>query len=196
MSNLLNRTAASGVLLTALIDHRNGICRVGKGLSRDNLNVEPVELLSGAKGASVFLFASHRLVWDQEQQYLASYDSAFRLYADADFLEPLLRYEYVRDNSPHPEAHIHVHAEWTCTAPMLGTSPPRKLHLPVGGRRFRPSLEDLIEFLINEGFTAGKPAWQQAIADHREEWMALQLKAAVRRSPGIALEVLREMGEI
>lgn len=196
MANLLNRTVASGVHINALIHAQAGVCRVGQGLSKHNLDVTPIPLTIGAKGASVYLIASHRLMWDPEKQFLAADASAFRIYADASALDPLLRFEYVRDNAPHPEAHVHVHAEWTSKVPLYGVRPPRKLHLPVGGRRFRPSLEDVIEFLIDEGFAEGKIGWQTAVADHREEWMEIQLKAAVRRNPEIALAQLRAMGEI
>lgn len=195
MSNLLNRTVCTGIVLGAVIDTRNGSCRVGNGLTRANpVTITPIPLLQGDKGAEVFLYASHRLVWDDEGRYLTSVASAFRVSADPSGDPALLRYEYVRGNAPHPEAHIHVHGEWG--QPLLGVSPPRKLHLPVGGRRFRPTLEDLIEFLVNEGFCSGRAGWQQAVKDHRDDWMELQLKAAVRRSPEAAKSILREMGEI
>lgn len=196
MANLLNRTVAGAVSIAALIDHRNGSCRVGQGLSTNSLAVTPIPLTTGAKPPMVWLIAQHRLTWDAEDLYLAAVASAYRVYADADCFEPLLRFEYVRDNEHHTEAHIHVHADWISDAPLPGTSPPRKLHLPVGGRRFRPSLEDVIEFLVREGFADGKPGWEQAVQDHRDDWFAIQLKAAVRRHPGRAVEQLREMGAI
>lgn len=196
VANLLNRTVASGVVLGALIDTRNGACRVGKGLSKNNFHIQPIELLPGPDGAQVHLIVSHVLRWDDAGKYLASVGSAFRLYTDAEMTSPLVRYEYERENQHHPEAHIHMHSSWDAAVPLLGVRPPRKLHLPVGGRRFRPSLEDLIEFLVRENFSSPKKAWEVAIRDHREEWYRTQLSAAVRADPDIAITQLREDGRI
>jgi hypothetical protein len=63
-------------------------------------------------------------------------------------------FDYERDKAGgYPEAHLQVPGQSGALAAM--TSGPDKrsldrLHFPVGGRRFRPILEDVIEFLIVE----------------------------------------------
>lgn len=69
-----------------------------------------------------------------------------------------------------------------------------KLHFPTGGERFRPSLEDLLQFLIQEcGFDA-RSDWKEALGTHRERWRRLQLRTAVRDLQQDAADVLRENG--
>jgi len=53
-------------------------------------------------------------------------------------------------------------------------------HLPVGGRRFRPSLEDVVEFAIAELNVDAKDGYAQRIEEGRERWRCLQVKAAIR----------------
>ena len=36
-----------------------------------------------------------------------------------------------------------------------------------GGKRFRPSLEEIVEFLVVEGLTGGRPGWDAAVEEHR-----------------------------
>ena len=71
---------------------------------------------------------------------------------------------------------------------------PVDLHLPVGGRRFRPSLEDLIEFCILEDLVTPRRDWQDELNASRDRFRIQQLKAAVRRNPDEAADVLRDDG--
>ena len=68
------------------------------------------------------------------------------------------------------------------------------LHLPVGGRRFRPTLEDLIEFLITERLVRGREGWQQALTMSRNEFSVNQMRALIRRFPTEAAVAVREFG--
>jgi hypothetical protein len=68
------------------------------------------------------------------------------------------------------------------------------LHLPVGGRRFRPSLEDVIEFLIVERIASPRDGWEAALNASRDAFLERQLRAAVRRKPESAVAQLEEMG--
>ena len=67
------------------------------------------------------------------------------------------------------------------------------LHLPVGGRRFRPSLEDIIEFLIVEKIAAGRAGWEQRVNATRDSFQERQLRAAIRRNPDVAANQLAKM---
>ena len=66
--------------------------------------------------------------------------------------------------------------------------------LPVGGHRFRPSMEDLLYFTINEcGFRA-KENWEATLLSTRREWLDTQCRAAVRDSPEVAVDALKQLG--
>jgi hypothetical protein len=93
---------------------------------------------------------------------------------DADLSQELLHYEYERDKNKqkgYPEAHLQVCAsseDWEIAGQKSGEDnlPLSKIHLPVGpvgGRRFRPTLEDVIECLIVEGLVEHRQNWQQAL---------------------------------
>lgn len=69
------------------------------------------------------------------------------------------------------------------------------LHFPVGGHRFRPCLEDVLEFLWTEfGIDVHKETARGAIAEGRREWRQLQLKAAVADDPETAAAELERLG--
>lgn len=69
------------------------------------------------------------------------------------------------------------------------------IHIPVGGARFRPCLEDLLEMLIVEfGVECAAENWRQILAEGRRRWRAYQLIAAVNDNPPLAAETLRELG--
>lgn len=56
----------------------------------------------------------------------------------------------------------------------------QELHLPVGGRRLRPSLEDVIEFAIKDLAVTPKAGAADRIAEGRRRWRRLQVKALIR----------------
>lgn len=112
---------------------------------------------------------------------------------------PVLRYEYLWNSNRAPSAHWHVHGENTEFGRLLGQKGPARgrledLHLPVGGIRFRPALEDVIEFLIVDLKFDREKNWRAAVKSGREKWRTTQLAVAVRDSPDHAAEVLRELG--
>src|SRR5690606_9032915 len=112
----------------------------------------------------------------------------------------ILSVDYVRDPvNQYPGSHLHVggHRDGLteiCKGSDSASTKLRDLHLPVGGKRFRPSLEDVIEFVILEGMADGRPGWEAVVAEGRALWEERQLKALVRRSPETAAESLRAAG--
>lgn len=118
---------------------------------------------------------------------------------------PGLRFEYERGNTSAPAAHIHYSgvAGLLSVATMKNFSGKKAkqrsgnledLHLPVGGLRFRPSLEEFLWFVIKECGFRGKPGWEKNLLQSRESWLDKQLAAAVRDHPGIAASTLVELG--
>ena len=109
-----------------------------------------------------------------------------------------MHYDYERGKHKYPEAHLQVDASgeaWDilCRPRGLSNRPLRRLHFPVGGRRYRPTLEDLIAFLITEDLADHHPGAWEHIEAGREDFRKRQLRAAVRRNPEDALSILREL---
>lgn len=67
------------------------------------------------------------------------------------------------------------------------------MHLPVGGTRSRPCLEDFLEMVIREFRVDAHPGWEERLREGREQWRTLQTRAVVRDSPDAAAEVLRRV---
>lgn len=69
-----------------------------------------------------------------------------------------------------------------------------KLHFPVGGWRFRPCLEDVIEMLITEFDLRFESGGMEVLAEKRREWRRVQLAAAVSDHPEAASAALSDLG--
>lgn len=125
-----------------------------------------------------------KCMWDSSGAFLAVDESDFKvaLYGQG---EPIVRVHYRRSRS-WGQSHVHVHAESAALgyglADTVLTRPPKTqvLHVPTGDRRFRPCLEDVVEFLVNDLHVDTKPGWQQRVNDGRARWLRIQLLAAMR----------------
>ncbi len=62
----------------------------------------------------------------------------------------------------------------------------------MGSRRYRPTLEDFIEFLILEGLTEARAGWREVLDAGRDAYRRVQLRAAIRRDPLTALGAIRD----
>ncbi|EPD26830.1 hypothetical protein ACRQF6_05900 [Actinotignum sp. GS-2025f] len=144
---------------------------------------------------------------NQETGLLAVNESTFSVIHGRVGKEPLVRWDYIRSpRSNIPCAHVQVHShrdEWT-HALLLGGNHSRRsrrrtknnartpriadVHFPVGGRRFRPCLEEIILFVIDEFGAACTPQARKALQHGIQEWDENQLRAAVRNNPTIALQ--------
>lgn len=148
----------------------------------EHLDKVPVPL-SVAGQHRIDLRVEFRCTWDFTGQFLAIEWSEFALTLPGG--EALLRVDYVRDHSWAP-SHIHLHAESSALGYLLayaGTTKPPKtqvLHLPVGGRRLRPSLEDVIAFAIHDLGVEAKPDYASSITSGRARWKRIQVEAAIR----------------
>jgi hypothetical protein len=147
---------------------------------------------------------------------LAVEKSDFHVFAYEYPREPLFRYEYLRTpTSGIPAAHVQVHARRdTVTYLMarcgIGSQRAKQRskkvyageeiphlsdpHFPVGGPRFRPCLEDVLEMLIEEFGIDCAPGGRAALQRGRLVWRDAQLGAGVRDDPATAVRVLREIG--
>jgi len=113
----------------------------------------------------------------------------------------LLRVEYDREKGPdQPDAHVHVDADGALWGKALTLSgqplrPLHTLHIPAGGRRFRPTMEDFVEFLLRGRFvTPTSDGWRDVLRAKRAEWEERQARAAARRHESAVADTLRGLG--
>ena len=144
----------------------------------------------------------YELSADRSEKFLAVQMSKYELRVAT---APGIRFEYERDYKNAPCAHIHYSGVAGLLSPALmqnfqNAKNRRKkgrledLHLPVGGKRFRPSLEDFLYFLIAECGFRGKPGWEQRLLHSRQEWLERQAAAAARDFPFAAAAALEALG--
>lgn len=204
MSNLLNKTVCHGIRVSAVVSPAEGKdqpARAVVGYDISEVDLEPsvgIPLTTGTRPATGYLDLSYRLAIDNQGEYLMVSSSFMGYFADAELKEPLMHYDYERDKGDgYPEAHLQVHAHapgWDAVCERQGWDKPfGKLHLPVGGRRYRPTLEDLIDFLITEGLADGRPKWTTQVENGRKAFQERQLRAAVRQNPEAARAILVDL---
>ncbi|WBB78991.1 hypothetical protein O7606_22805 [Micromonospora sp. WMMD882] len=68
-----------------------------------------------------------------------------------------------------------------------------KFHFPLGGHRFRPCVEDVLQAVIEEFNVDTVDGWRAAVETGREQWRRLQLLAAVRDAPAVAASALEAL---
>jgi hypothetical protein len=142
-----------------------------------------------------------RFCLDSTETYLAVEQSVFKVTATVD-RTPIVRYDYDRLARSKPSSHIQIHAHRGAISHVLSQAGHPKphalesLHFPTGGARFRPCLEDLVEFLIRDCKFAAKDGWSQAVREGRERWRRLQVRAIVRDIPSEAVSVLEGLGYV
>lgn len=145
----------------------------------------------------------YELASDSTGRFLAVERSKFELRVAT---APGIRFEYERGYTSAPCAHIHYSGVTGLLSPALmqnfqgkSGNPKKKgrldeLHLPVGGKRFRPSLEDFLYFVIAECGFRGRPGWEPALLHRRKQWLFTQAAAAARDHPEAAVRSLKELG--
>jgi hypothetical protein len=123
-----------------------------------------------------------RCIFDFTGRYLAVEQSEFALILPL-VRHPVARFDYSRARD-WAAAHVQLHAESSAVGylrALAGKAPETwRLHLPVGGRRFRPSLEDVVEFAVREFGVEPKAEWLARLEEGRARWRLLQVKSAIR----------------
>jgi hypothetical protein len=210
ISRLLNTTVTNGIRLSAFIaPHlRAGTVLVGNGVGRQRITPISIALTLGTRPPHAWLDAAYTLQLDEEGVHLTVSRSRFGLYLDDDMTRVLAHWDYEREPvNDYPAAHVQVageseHFNELCNLARerLGLDCPSRslgeFHFPVGGRRYRPTIEDVIEFLIVERLVEWHPGWRESIDERRRDWEVRQLRAAVRRNPDVAIEELGVDGHL
>jgi hypothetical protein len=142
---------------------------------------------------------------DRTGRYLKTVRSDIAVHSVLD-RTPLVRLEYRADMHTAPIAHWQIHAERGSFSHLLARAHAHRpdlvekphdlssLHFPVGGERFRPCLEDVLQFLVLECGVDAHGDWEAAVSKGREAWRRRQLGSAVRDAPDEAARVLMEAG--
>ncbi|WP_025102440.1 hypothetical protein [Microbacterium paraoxydans] len=143
---------------------------------------------------------------DSSGQFLKAWQSKIAVHSTLD-RTPLVRQEFDAAMSESaPLAHWHVHADRGALSHLLGRAHAVRgdvvkkphdmssLHFPVGGERFRPCIEDVLEFLVREFGIDRQDGWESAVRDGRERWRRMQFRSTVRDLPDEAADVLRKHG--
>ena len=199
-----------GVLPGLGADLRMAVLEVGDRPDRAAMRL----IDAGGKSADVPLFVggeqvgAARLTFlvclDRSGGYLKTLRSGFSLYSLRE-KTPLVRLEYNSESHTAPSAHWQFHGERGAFSYWLArvhSSEPyaalphslSTLHFPVGGDRFRPVLEDFLEFLVRECGVDHEVGWRGAVDAEREIWRAFQVRSATRDFQAEAAAELQRLG--
>jgi len=147
------------------------------------------------------LHLSYLCALDRSRGFLAIRKSKFQLTSVRPKEgTPLLRLDFDHKAHTVPAAHWNVNGERGATSVLLARCNPdhvgllSQVHLPVGGVRYRPCLEDFLDLLLTEFRFDRLPTWRERIEEGRESWRRIQTRAIVRDSPEDAVEVLSKLG--
>lgn len=149
------------------------------------------------------LKVSYLCTWNDSRHFLAVEKSNITFFHERT-TEPLFHFDYLRNPRRVPAAHINVHTEHAAFheamsdsksgAPARKNSTARSLHIPSGGHRFRPTVEDALEMIITEFGVDHADDWQEHVKRGRAMFRETQLSAAVHDHPARAADTLRGLG--
>ncbi|GAA4251434.1 hypothetical protein GCM10022255_044060 [Dactylosporangium darangshiense] len=196
ITTLLNSTVADGASVRTAAS-AGAYSLVATDARRNAPNGGPIHLRSAGR-ASLWIDLK-AFLFEDEAGYLTIQKSTWSVLSGPGKHDVILHYDYERGKEGYPEAHLQLFCEQPDLQAYLEAvgrkrSRMQHLHLPVGGRRFRPALEDLIEFLIDERLVEAKPNSKQTLERSRAAYQDIQLLAAVRRRPDKAAQGLLDLG--
>ena len=198
-AELLNLTVTDGIRI-ALQKRGDDTAVIGYGLSKTKMVPRPIPLAVAGK-ARVFLYLIHTLSLDHEQRYLTATSSTLSLYTSEQMRddELIVGLDYTRERANEfPSTHLHVAGDRSDLDDICHgerkTRSLRSLHLPVGGRRFRPTLEDMIEFVITERMVEPRDNWHSVVKESRGKWEKIQAGAVARKFQFEAAQQLKHAG--
>lgn len=200
-TQLLNGTVCDGVKLTGVPSYtevEGPIVIIGYRISAQRtFSRLAMPLCIDRKNPNLWLGFSMRLGADAENRYLMVRSSVMYVATQPEGIEPLFHIDYERDKPDgYPESHVQINAssdDWetirTTSGEAKGLS---RLHFPAGGRRYRPTLEDLITFLVEEKLVRSRDRWREVVDTSAKVYAEKQLRAAVRNDPLTAIAALKD----
>jgi hypothetical protein len=199
LSHLLNNTVTTGILVTSVLSEDSEDGWVGYGIGPQDYVGGLIPIKPGKGPASCWFQIGLTLMLDPEVHQLIVQGSTMGLYCHDDPESMIFHYDFNREpDNDYPEAHLQVSGSSDslnelCDRHDLERSLER-FHFPVGGKRYRPIVEDLVEFVIAERVAQPHEGWEAIVRGHRNDWERVQLKSVVRRDPDTAAEELRRQG--
>ena len=118
----------------------------------------------------------------------------------SDSQQPALRVDYDRAAVGRSAAHVHFHGQSPELSALRDADTrvvlreTSGIHFPLGNHRFRPSLEEFLRFLIEEGFTDGKPGWSAFLDERQADWLRIQAEAVADKNQDTVARILRANG--
>lgn len=211
LQTIIDGTVGPGAAAFELVVDSGSECRIGPGplFGGDGQfpfrDIPLVRRCDSPDQPTVFLRVSFTCELDAEGEHMAVKKSTFGLFLKVLAKKkprPLVRVEYERDQTPDtPNAHVHLHAVsqelgWLRGGAGQPFKEMQDLHFPVGGRRFRPTVEEFLFFLHREElFTDwAVEGWRTNLKASQGDWEERQAKATVRRHEEVAVAYLRERG--
>lgn len=200
LQEVLNGTVCRDIRMVAVVrpvSASGAVFTIGSGLSKANpTQPQGFPLRTDQKKPLAWMNLSYQVRMDDELTYLTIHSSYCGIFADETLETCLCHFDFEREKERYTSAHLQVYG----TSPALvalnrGKDSKRsldKLHFPVGGKRFRPSLEDIIEFLIAERFVDARPGYEDVLERGRERFQVKQLRAAMRRYPEVVEQFMKE----
>lgn len=167
-----------------------------------------------AEGHGLFrLTAEYTFTASAVSQFMTVRSSSIKLFVERSNA-PVFTLDYLRESGSNiPSAHWNVHAKRDDVERALRSTGNRfrgknyrkriaagkptrlgDVHFPVGGHRFRPCIEDVLEMLVLEFGVDTLPNALQALARGRQRWREMQLAAAVSDHPDVATRELERLG--
>lgn len=143
-------------------------------------------------------------IWNSTNQYLAIHKSSYQIAID-EYPEPVLRFDFLKDAQDVPISHINIHSHHPGLQQAMTKAKPNsrahkagpdtsRLHIPTGGLRFRPTLEDVLEMLIRDFKIDKEASWRHGLQRGRKTFRDTQLAAAIQDNPHKAIRALEKLG--
>jgi len=205
LSRLLNKTVCRGIHLNGITVPKNRVALVGRNVSEQNPLGEPIPLTRSRANASLFLDLRYTLRLNPEDR-LTTVQSEIHLKVQEGSSQRgkptrgVLAYDYKQPpDNEYPASHLHfdgqsIALQELLTVTQVPDKKPADLHIPLGSSRFRPCLEDVIEFCIIEGLVTPDPEWRDHLEPSRQDYHEEQLRSAIRDRPDCAASALRSIG--
>lgn len=198
LSDLLNKTVAKGIRISSVASEP-GLVIAGRNVTKQQLMPDRVPIRTDNKKAACYLDVMYTLEMDSGD-YLTVTKSKVGVYADPDGRRALVHYDYNKDpDHEYPDPHVQVEGKCPVLDEIYERAPGetrllRDIHFPVGSRRFRPTLEDVIRMLVAEELVAPHKGWASVVDRHELRWKERQASAVARRFPQIAAATLETIG--
>jgi hypothetical protein len=199
LSDLLNGTITTGIRIRSVLADRGTYGWVGYEIGPQDPVGQLIPVKPGKGPPSCWLYVNMTLTLDPEVRQLIAKSSRMGAYCHNNVESMIVHYDFDREpGNDYVQPHVQVAGASQPIAELCErhglTTPLERFHFPVGGKRYRPTVEDLVEFVVIERIAKPRAGWRDVVQRHRDQWERIQLKSVVRRDPETAATELRRKG--